>query len=280
MKMHYIGKDIVSFRDEGSGDPIFFLHSSASNSGQWKGVFAQMRGEYRVIAPDLFGYGDTSAWTQANPMTLRDEVRNIVTLIRSVGRSVHLVGHSYGGAVALHLAKYWPGLLTSLTLIEPAAFNVLAAGDHEERTSLDEVRSLSADVGRAVSEGRSRDAACRFVDYWNGDGHFSKMTMTHQNAIMNTMSKVASDFEALWREPAFLPNNLSINLPSLVIAGTRSPRPARQVSRILAENMINCRHRTITNAGHMSPLTHVDVVVRHLIGHIGSHTSKANLLVA
>jgi pimeloyl-ACP methyl ester carboxylesterase len=61
----------------------------------------------------------------------------------------------------------------------------------------------------------------------------------------------------------------AIDVPTLILCGTRSPTPSRAITRLLAETLPRARHRTIRNAGHMSPTTHpADVnalVVEHLL---------------
>jgi hypothetical protein len=54
----------------------------------------------------------------------------------------------------------------------------------------------------------------------------------------------------------------------LILCGTRSPRPSRAITRLLADTLTRARHRTIRSAGHMSPITHAadvnPVILEHL----------------
>ena len=85
---------------------------------------------------------------------------------------VHLVGHSYGGAVALQFALRWPGRVASLTLYEPARFALLtaagAAGAAEAARAADarhEITTIANRFGLAVVSGRLHEAAELFADY-------------------------------------------------------------------------------------------------------------------
>jgi pimeloyl-ACP methyl ester carboxylesterase len=51
----------VAYLDHGSGEPVLLLHSSASSGAQWRALMGQFGERYRVIAPDLYGYGGTGA---------------------------------------------------------------------------------------------------------------------------------------------------------------------------------------------------------------------------
>jgi hypothetical protein len=76
-----------------------------------------------------------------------------------------LVGHSYGGAVALHVAGLRRDLLRSLTLIEPAAFHLLRGTDAQ---AFAEITEVATSVERATASGEYLAGFGRFVDYWNG----------------------------------------------------------------------------------------------------------------
>src|SRR5947209_9181328 len=109
----------------GEGAPVLLLHGSASSSAMWNPAIDLLKPRFRVIAPDLIGYGRTDSWPDHHDFTLDEEVRLIAPLIRHAPAPAHVVAHSYGGATALRLAVTHPGLIRSLTLIEPVAFYLL-----------------------------------------------------------------------------------------------------------------------------------------------------------
>src|SRR5512138_3457520 len=101
--------------------PVILLHCSGSSGAQWRTLASTLEARHLVAAPDLIGYGSAAPWTGRAPFSLAQEAGPILSLIGTLGEPVHLVGHSYGGAVALHIALTRPELVRSLTLIEPAA---------------------------------------------------------------------------------------------------------------------------------------------------------------
>ena len=98
----------VSYLEAGQGQPVLLLHSSASNCGQWNGLVRSLRDRFHLLAPDLRGYGGTDAWPGQGAMSLSDEADCVFAVMDSVSGPVHLVGHSYGGAVALRVALEQP----------------------------------------------------------------------------------------------------------------------------------------------------------------------------
>ena len=128
----------LSYRESGaaSGRPVVLLHSSANSGAQWRALRADTEARYRVLALDLYGYGGTDPWPGHRALTLADEAALAEALIERCDAPVHLIGHSYGGAVALRVALHRPESIATLTLIEPTAFNLLRDGGENERALL------------------------------------------------------------------------------------------------------------------------------------------------
>jgi pimeloyl-ACP methyl ester carboxylesterase len=114
--------------DTGAGAlTVVLLHSSMSSKSQWRGLVDTMRCASRVIAPDLLGYGAAPMPDTAAGFGLHTEVRRLQALLqeRVPSGPLHLVGHSYGGAVALRLALALGTRVRGLTLYEPTAFHAV-----------------------------------------------------------------------------------------------------------------------------------------------------------
>ena len=88
----------------GTGAPVLLLHGSASAGIMWVPVIDGLKSRFRVIAPDLIGYGRTDSWPDGHGFTVDDELRLVEPLLAHAPAPVHVVGHSFGGVVALHLA--------------------------------------------------------------------------------------------------------------------------------------------------------------------------------
>jgi pimeloyl-ACP methyl ester carboxylesterase len=134
-------------------ETIVLLHCSGSSGAQWRALASRLDGRYRVIAPDLIGYGAAAGWSGRGRFSLACEAAAVRSLIGRVREPVHLVGHSYGGAVALHLARTRPDLLKSLALLEPSAFHLLRNGDATDAAALREITAVAADARAALAVG-------------------------------------------------------------------------------------------------------------------------------
>ncbi|HEX6698469.1 MAG TPA: alpha/beta fold hydrolase [Solirubrobacteraceae bacterium] len=92
---------MLAIREEGAGDPLVLVHGAGTSSAIWHRVTAHLASEYRVLAPDLPGYGGSPA---AGPGFALDEVADgLVAGLEAAGvpAPYDLVGHSMGGAIAI-----------------------------------------------------------------------------------------------------------------------------------------------------------------------------------
>jgi pimeloyl-ACP methyl ester carboxylesterase len=222
-----------------------------------------------VLAPDLYGYGDTDPWPGHRALTLADEAALAAAVLPPACGPIHLVGHSYGGAVALRFALQWPGRLRSLTLIEPVAFHLLRdAAEATDRVLFRRVTALAAAVAATTAGGACQDAMAQFIDYWNGEGAWSQATPEAQAALAHRAPKVVLDFQATMSEPTPRAAYRQIAVPALVLRGTQSPRPTRRIAELVAKALPAARLETIDGAGHMLPLTHPESVNAAVAAHL------------
>jgi lipase len=91
----------------------------------------RLQGQHKIIAPDLIGFGRTGAWPRSGELTHDLQAELVAALIgEEGGGAVDVVGHSYGGAVAVRLALRRPELVRTLVLVEPVLTLLLReAGD-------------------------------------------------------------------------------------------------------------------------------------------------------
>jgi pimeloyl-ACP methyl ester carboxylesterase len=264
-----LGGTRIACAETGAGETVLLLHSSAGSGALWRSLTERLRTRCRVLAPDLYGYGDTDPWPGHRALTLADEAALAAAVLPPACGPIHLVGHSYGGAVALRFALQWPGRLRSLTLIEPVAFHLLRdAAEAADRVLFRRVTALAAAVAATTAGGACQDAMAQFIDYWNGDGAWSQATPEAQAALAHRAPKVVLDFQATMSEPTPRAAYRQIAVPALVLRGTQSPRPTRRIAELVAKALPAARLETIDGAGHMLPLTHPESVNAAVAAHL------------
>jgi lipase len=97
--------------------PVLALHGVTGHALRWR-VPAAALAEYRVVGLDLRGHG-SSPWTP--PWSIEQHVDDVLTTLDELGLGpLPVVGHSFGGAIAVHLARTARERVTRLVLIDPA----------------------------------------------------------------------------------------------------------------------------------------------------------------
>ncbi len=113
----------VQYRDVGQGPAVIVAHCSSASHKEWLPLIGRLSDGFRLLAPDLIGYGKSDEWPEGREFNPYIDVKLLVELARKISMPVHLVGHSYGGAMALEAAWRLSDRLRRLTLIEPVRFD-------------------------------------------------------------------------------------------------------------------------------------------------------------
>jgi pimeloyl-ACP methyl ester carboxylesterase len=249
----------------GSGTPVLLLHGSASSSSMWTPVINALKARFRLIAPDLIGYGRTDPWPEGHAFRLGDELQLIEPLIEHLPGGVHVVAHSYGGVVALALARACRVGIRSLILIEPVAFDVVRS----DPEAWAEAERFSSGFAERMARGDVEAAMRHFVDYWSSAGTWSSMDEGSRALMRNAASKIVHEFEAVFADPEV--NTLrALAYPVRLIAGDMSPLPVRRVAALLADRLPNASLQVIAGANHLLPSTHHRLLSEMLLEILGS----------
>jgi pimeloyl-ACP methyl ester carboxylesterase len=209
--------------------------------------------KYHVIAPDSYGAGKTPH--PGRKVTLRDEVELLEPVFAKAGDRFSLVGHSYGGAIALVAALKQPQRVRALALYEPTLFALV----EQESSSPNDVDGIRNAADDAIALVRARDpagAARRFIDFWMGGESFDRMPERNREAIIASIVSIEAWKEALFGEPTPLAAFARLNVPVLLITGSRSPLSSRAVTQRLRRVLPHAEVTELEGLGHMGPVTH------------------------
>jgi pimeloyl-ACP methyl ester carboxylesterase len=247
---------------------VIALHCSGAGASQWRYLAEALGGGYEVVAPEHYGSESTGPWTGEHAFALADEAATAIAAIDNGDDKVHLVGHSYGGGVALNVALARPNRIASMALYEPSAFHLLRQMGGVGARAHEEIAGVARRICQGVVTGEYRGAVAAFVDYWNGPGTWNTMRPAAQNALIRWAPKGPLDFRALIDDPTPADAYRGLNFPTLILRGEHAPMPTRVIAEGLSQLLPANRLMVIDGAGHMGPLTHAPEVCALIVRHI------------
>lgn len=253
---------------------VVALHCSGADSRQWRQLAAALAPPFELLTPDFYGTESRPQWPGDHAFTLADEARPILEVLDGLEEKVHLVGHSYGGGVALHIARARPAAVASLTLYEPSAFHLLKAEGGAQTPCFREISRVAEACAEGLASGDYRRAAAGFVDYWGGSGTWTALKPSLQEALLRWLPKAPLDFRALMQEPGELDDCRGLHFPVLILRGSLAPAPTATVAMLLAGALPDCTLEVVAGAGHMGPVTHAEEVaarIRDFLTSLASH---------
>jgi pimeloyl-ACP methyl ester carboxylesterase len=176
---------------------------------------------------------------------------------------LHVVAHSYGGVVALALARAGRVGVRSLTLIEPVAFHI-ARADPQAWT---EVERFSGGFGERMAKRDIDDAMRHFVDYWSSAGTWEAMDESTRTHMRRAAPKIMQEFNAASADP-LLDTFRDAGFPVRLIAGDMSPLPVRRIAALIAERLPDASLEVFAGANHLLPSTHHRMLSEWLLGRL------------
>lgn len=257
----------IAYADEGHGPPILLAHCSSGSHKMWSGLMRELVHGHRVLAPDLIGYGQSARWPEGRPYEPDADPQLLAALMAEANEPVHLVGHSYGAAMALEAARAAPERVKALTLIEPVSFHLLRAGGAEAEARI--VEGVVERVTAAMRKGDRQAAASAYMGFWIGRLRWWFAPRKLRRSVIETVEKVAMEFDAIEHKTVgSLDPYRIVSAPTLILVGEKTRAPAKAVATILEETLPTARVEAIAGAGHMSPFTHRDEVNRRILAHV------------
>jgi pimeloyl-ACP methyl ester carboxylesterase len=249
---------IPFFREAGAGPGVVCLHANASTSGQWRALIELLAPRFHVLAADSYGSGKSPPWP-AGPSWLRDEVALLEPVFARAGDPFVLVGHSYGGAIALMAALAQPHRVRALAVYEPTLFSLVEAASPAPNDA-DGIRHTVAAATADLAAGDATRAAERFIDFWMSPGSFASMPAERQAPIVKSVTNIPAWANALMKEPTPLPAFRDLSIPVLYMTGSQSPASSLGVARLLTRVLPNVEVIDFAGLGHMAPVTHPDPI--------------------
>ena len=254
---------------EGAGLPVLFLPGSYSTAAGWRGVWAHLPDHWHLAATSLLGCGTTVETRRPGDADMAHEVALVRAAVDRLGGGlVHLVGHSFGGTVALAAALAGGVEIASITLFEANPFDLIAT----DPVLYPEARALAASFTAAVGAGEA-DAAARIIDWWGGAGSFAAMPPRLQGFCRRVAPANALDWETCF---GFRPDRdalAAFGLTVLLGRGEAAVPAMVAMTEALRAHLPGAHHAVVGGAGHFLTSSHPAACAALLIDHLASATN-------
>src|SRR5690606_37993891 len=241
-----VGDIRMHWREVGAGDVVLFVHGFPFDSGMWAEQLDRIPRRFRLIAPDLRGFGSSTRGEA--PVSMDRFADDLVGLLDHLGIDRTVVcGLSMGGYVAFALWRRHPDRIRALVLCATRA-----GADTEE------ARRARFELAGRVREGGSRVAADEQVPRLLSERTFRdrpEVADRVREMIESTdRATIVAALEAMAARPDSTPLLAGISVPTLVVAGGDDRVVKAEEMRRMADAIPEARFQTIPEAGHLPPL--------------------------
>ncbi len=263
----------IDYEESGAGPTMVLVPGSCSTGAAWRPVIAALGNRFRCVTTSLPGYGGTAERRIPGDASVSHEAEPLESVIRKAGGRVHLVGHSFGGLVALAVALRGRARLASLTIIEaPAVMTLTRSGEARHIRAFDE---MTASYFAAFKDGDA-GAIETLIDFFAGPGTFASWPPRVRAYAMATTPVNILDWETAFDYPLTAETLAQVEVPTLIIRGGKSHPAMQRVNEILSERMVEATLATIESAAHFMIATHAVEVARL----VGEHADSAEATLA
>jgi pimeloyl-ACP methyl ester carboxylesterase len=246
----------LSYVEQGSGEPIVFVHGAFSDLRVWEPLREEITKRYRFIAYTQRYYG-TGAWQDdGKEYGAATATNDLAEFIASLNAGpVHLVGRSGGGALAVRLTLKNPALVRTLTVHEPALMSVLPSDSEEGKAARENQAKISGPAVAANKTGDPVRTMRLFMEgvYQLGPDGFDRLPEATQRMLLDNARTAPLQFGAPTPPAVTCEALKTLNRPTLVTQGEKSHAYHKFISEGVSKCVPGAQHVSFPNLIHNAP---------------------------
>ena len=243
----------IDYDESGTGPTLVLVPGSFSTGAAWRPVTKRLNGMFRIVTTSLPGYGGTREVRDGSKPDIDLLAEVVEEVVRTTGSAVHLVGHSFGGCVAVAVATRGLVKLSGLTLFEANPVDVLRMSDERELHCA--VRGMLDAYEAAADDGMGAVAA-RVIDFWGGAGSFDALPEAVRGYVAATAATNALDWRTALGFNADAAAYRAIDCRARFVFGSEGHKAAKCMAEVLGNLVPNGKVTEMSGASHFMLATH------------------------
>jgi pimeloyl-ACP methyl ester carboxylesterase len=249
LKSVEVGDTSLSYIDVGVGEPVVFVHGAVSDLRMWREQVEAFSHHFRAISYSLRGHWPAEP-EKAKPYLRSLHTLDLIGFLNALDlKKVHLVGHSFGGAIALLTALENPDLVASLVLGEPSPFLSLFG-----ETEVDFLANQKLGFEEAyllAQRGYTEAAVRQFLNVIVGADVLDQLPRAARAVVMDNALTLAPMLDHYFESPPVSRDQLKkLTIPVLLISGEFSPKIAVVNNNLLHNSLPNSKEVTLHSGSY------------------------------
>jgi pimeloyl-ACP methyl ester carboxylesterase len=248
-----------AYEEAGTGHPLLLVHAGIVDRRMWDPVWDALRARYRVIRPDLRGFGETPVATE--PFTNWSDLAGLMRALDAT--PAHVIGVSMGAAASLDLALAEPDLVDRLVLVAPG----LPGWDWSSQLKADWEAEEAAWQRRDLD-----DVAWRNVRTWVDGPQRGGEAATEVRQAVFDMYRHALELQAVdgamdsgSLEPAASGRLAEVSAPTLVLVGELDQPDLMAIGVHLAREIPGAHVEVLPDVAHLPPMEAPEAFVSRVL---------------
>jgi pimeloyl-ACP methyl ester carboxylesterase len=254
-----IQEESLFYEENGEGESILFIHGSQEDYRVFMPQLELLGNDFHVVTYSRrYNYPNNEVYkkgTAFNPMTEADDLEK---LRKEMGiEKFNVVGHSYGGLVALAYADKYPDRLESITVSEPPLLRIQGCDESLKATEKGLIDEL-----RASFKKKDTTVVMKAIfEFFVGQDIQNQIPPE----VLGALKANLSEMQALSNSENPFPNlNITFDFPTMIITSEKEMPVLMCTNEALINTTPNARHVKITGASHDMWMTHQEVMSGHL----------------
>ncbi|MDX2322376.1 MAG: alpha/beta hydrolase [Moritella sp.] len=242
------------YEQQGCGSPMVFIHGSYATTATWKKIVQQLATTHHCISIKLPGHCGMPDPDDFNAPNVNTELTIIESVIAELtDQPIHLIGHSFGGVIALALAIKGSVAIQKLTLFEPVSTWVFESVGDQAMTA--QVNAFIAGYRQGIDN--NEPYVCgKVINFWGGNGAFEALP----DFIKQSMVPLTANNDRHW---TLCTNSYcdrtalnALTIPTKLVCGSASNPVAQAIVDHLGRELPNNQQYKIAGASHFLVTSH------------------------